>query len=119
MTSLLTLLFCRYHYYVKFADLGMDWILAPEGYDAYYCSGDCPFMYLSEQKSSLYYTFVIARANYNNPMASPRPCCTPVSLSDLSIMYSSGKVDSQVIVNTLHLVRFGSDWSSACLFIIK
>ena len=41
----------RYHYYVKFADLGMDWILAPEGYDAYYCSGDCPFMYLSEQKS--------------------------------------------------------------------
>lgn len=86
---------CRYHYYVKFADLGMDWILAPEGYDAYYCSGDCPFMYLSEQKSSLYYTFVIARANYNNPMASPRPCCTPVSLSDLSIMYSSGKVDSQ------------------------
>nr|AHA51247.1 TGF_beta domain-containing protein [Bathyctena chuni] len=86
---------CRYHYYVKFADLGMDWILAPEGYDAYYCSGDCPFMYLSEQKSSLYYTFVIARANYNNPMASPRPCCTPASLSDMSIMYSSGKVDSQ------------------------
>ena len=43
---------CRYHYYVKFADLGMDWILAPEGYDAYYCSGDCPFMYLSEQVNS-------------------------------------------------------------------
>lgn len=86
----------RYHYYVKFADLGMDWILAPEGYDAYYCSGDCPFMYLAEQKSSLYYTFVIARANYNNPMASPRPCCTPASLSDLSIMFSSGKLDSMV-----------------------
>nr|AEP16386.1 TGF-beta ligand [Mnemiopsis leidyi] len=85
---------CRYHYFVKFADLGMDWILAPDGYDAYYCSGDCPFMYLAEQKSSLYYTFVIARANYNNPMASPRPCCTPASLSDLSIMFSSGKVDS-------------------------
>lgn len=95
----------RYHYYVRFAELGMDWILAPEGYDAYYCSGDCPFMYLSEQKSSLYYTFVIARANYNNPMASPRPCCTPAALSALSIMYSSGQVDAAVCWFTLFVFQ--------------
>nr|XP_035106837.2 bone morphogenetic protein 8A isoform X1 [Callithrix jacchus] len=36
---------CRRHeLYVSFQDLGwLDWIIAPQGYSAYYCEGECSF----------------------------------------------------------------------------
>ncbi|CAH1268709.1 BMP2 [Branchiostoma lanceolatum] len=34
---------CKRHgLYVDFEDLGWDWIIAPVGYTAYYCKGQCP-----------------------------------------------------------------------------
>ena len=33
---------CRESFYVSFADIGWDdWILGPEGYNAYFCKGSC------------------------------------------------------------------------------
>ncbi|KAL0604690.1 Bone morphogenetic protein 8B [Plecturocebus cupreus] len=36
---------CRRHeLYVSFQDLGwLDWVIAPQGYSAYYCEGECSF----------------------------------------------------------------------------
>ncbi|XP_025918222.1 bone morphogenetic protein 8A-like [Apteryx rowi] len=36
---------CRRHeLYVSFQDLGwLDWVIAPQGYSAYYCEGECAF----------------------------------------------------------------------------
>ncbi|XP_007451394.1 PREDICTED: bone morphogenetic protein 8B-like, partial [Lipotes vexillifer] len=36
---------CRRHeLYVSFRDLGwLDWVIAPQGYSAYYCEGECSF----------------------------------------------------------------------------
>ncbi|CAB4065836.1 unnamed protein product [Lepeophtheirus salmonis] len=53
--------------FVSFKDLGwQDWIIAPEGYAAYYCHGECTFP-----------------LNTN----IPRPCCAPVQLSGISVLY--------------------------------
>ena len=36
---------CRYPLTVDFREFGWDWVLAPTRFEAYYCSGLCPFVY--------------------------------------------------------------------------
>jgi len=36
---------CRYPLTVDFVEFGWDWVLAPTRFEAYYCSGLCPFVY--------------------------------------------------------------------------
>ncbi|XP_075226067.1 decapentaplegic morphogen [Lycorma delicatula] len=79
---------CRRHpLYVDFADVGWnDWIVAPPGYDAYYCHGDCPFP-LADHLNSTNHAIVQTLVNSVNPGAVPKACCVPTALSSISMLY--------------------------------
>ncbi|CAG9832124.1 unnamed protein product [Diabrotica balteata] len=41
---------CRYPLMVDFEAIGLDFIIAPKRYDAYMCSGECPYVTLQSQE---------------------------------------------------------------------
>nr|UYM80460.1 bone morphogenic protein 2-4 [Novocrania anomala] len=73
--------------YVDFSDVGWnDWIVAPPGYMAYYCHGDCPFP-LANNLNSTNHAIVQTLVNSVNPSAVPKACCVPTELSPISMLY--------------------------------
>ncbi|XP_073978504.1 decapentaplegic morphogen [Rhodnius prolixus] len=86
---------CRRHaLYVDFKDVGWDdWIVAPPGYDAYYCYGDCPFP-LADHLNSTNHAVVQTLVHSVNPSVVPKACCVPTQLSSISMLY----VDDENIV---------------------
>merc|ERR1712051_982569 len=86
---------CRRHeMYVDFQDVGWkDWILAPPGYHAFFCHGDCPFP-MPEHLNSTNHAIVQTLVNSVNPRLVPKACCVPTELSPISMLYmdESGKV---------------------------
>lgn len=79
---------CRRHeLYVDFTEVGWnDWIVAPPGYKAYYCSGDCPFP-LSDHLNSTNHAVVQTLMNSVHPQSVPKACCVPTSLNSMSMLY--------------------------------
>lgn len=79
---------CRRHVmYVDFTDVGWsDWIVAPPGYDAFYCAGDCVFP-LADHMNSTNHAIVQTLVNSATPSVVPRPCCVPTSLNSISMLY--------------------------------
>ncbi|XP_011168636.1 protein decapentaplegic [Solenopsis invicta] len=79
---------CRRHpLYVDFADVGWnDWIVAPPGYDAFYCHGDCPFP-LADHLNSTNHAIVQTLVYSTKPSMVPKACCVPTSLSSISMLY--------------------------------
>lgn len=69
---------CRYPLRVNFVEFGWDWVIAPTGYTANYCSGECRYRHLE-----------------NNPQAyliqqtpgGTGPCCTPSKMAPLAMLY--------------------------------
>uniref|UniRef100_G3T651 TGF-beta family profile domain-containing protein n=1 Tax=Loxodonta africana TaxID=9785 RepID=G3T651_LOXAF len=92
---------CRRHeLYVSFQDLGwLDWVIAPQGYSAYYCEGECAFPLDSCMNAtnhailqSLVSTAPILPAPWvgvhlMKPEAVPKACCAPIKLSATSVLY--------------------------------
>nr|CAG4641760.1 EOG090X07KO [Eurycercus lamellatus] len=77
----------RQSLYVDFSDVGWnDWIVAPPGYHAYYCHGECPFP-LPEHLNTTNHAIVQTLVNSVNPGAVPRACCVPTELSSISMLY--------------------------------
>ncbi|CAN9512511.1 unnamed protein product [Ophioblennius macclurei] len=79
---------CKKHeLYVSFKDLGwQDWIIAPEGYSAYYCEGECAFP-LNSQMNATNHAIVQTLVHFINPEAVPKPCCAPTQLHGISVLY--------------------------------
>lgn len=79
---------CRRHpLYVDFADVGWnDWIVAPPGYDAFYCHGDCPFP-LADHLNSTNHAIVQTLVYSTKPSMVPKACCVPTALSSISMLY--------------------------------
>ncbi|KAI4498852.1 hypothetical protein M0802_006027 [Mischocyttarus mexicanus] len=79
---------CRRHpLYVDFADVGWnDWIVAPPGYDAFYCQGDCPFP-LADHLNSTNHAIVQNLVYSTKPSMVPKACCVPTALSSISMLY--------------------------------
>ncbi|XP_033211688.1 protein decapentaplegic isoform X2 [Belonocnema kinseyi] len=79
---------CRRHpLYVDFVDVGWnDWIVAPPGYDAFYCHGDCPFP-LADHLNSTNHAIVQNLVYSTNPSMVPKACCVPTALSSISMLY--------------------------------
>ncbi|KAF5303311.1 hypothetical protein FQA39_LY10050 [Lamprigera yunnana] len=70
---------CRYPLTVNFEDFGMEFIISPRSYEAYYCAGECPFL-----------TFQHVPHTHLLKMASPNsggPCCVPRKMSAISMLY--------------------------------
>lgn len=98
---------CRRHsLYVDFSDVGWnDWIVAPPGYQAYYCSGECPFP-LSDHLNSTNHAIVQTLVNSVNPSAVPKACCIPTELSPISMLYVD-EYDKVVLKNYQDMVVEG------------
>eukprot|EP00794_Sanderia_malayensis_P012331 gene12331-13604_t len=79
---------CRRHgLYVSFTDLGWsDWIIAPEGYPAYYCHGDCPFP-LGAHMNATNHAIVQTLVHLMAHATIPQPCCAPVQLSAITVLF--------------------------------
>ncbi|XP_032406037.1 bone morphogenetic protein 7-like isoform X2 [Xiphophorus hellerii] len=79
---------CKKHeLYVSFRDLGwQDWIIAPEGYAAYYCEGECAFP-LNSDMNATNHAIVQTLVHFINPETVPQPCCAPTQLNGISVLY--------------------------------
>ncbi|KAI9516246.1 Bone morphogenetic protein 7 [Dissostichus eleginoides] len=79
---------CKKHeLYVSFRDLGwQDWIIAPEGYAAYYCEGECAFP-LNSYMNATNHAIVQTLVHFINPETVPKPCCAPTQLHAISVLY--------------------------------
>jgi len=73
--------------YVSFRDLGwQDWIIAPDGYSAYYCHGQCSFP-LNTHMNATNHAIVQTLVHLMTPFNVPKPCCAPTKLSGISVLY--------------------------------
>nr|XP_015797604.2 inhibin subunit beta Aa [Nothobranchius furzeri] len=82
---------CKRQFYVNFKDIGWnDWIIAPSGYHANYCEGDCPSHVASIAGSTLsFHSTVIShyRMRGYSPFQNLRSCCVPTRLRAMSMLY--------------------------------
>ena len=78
---------CRRHpLYVDFKDVGWNkWIVAPSGYDAFFCLGECRFP-LADHMNSSSHAMVQTLVNSVNG-AVPKACCVPTALSPIAMLY--------------------------------
>ncbi|XP_041360873.1 bone morphogenetic protein 7-like isoform X2 [Gigantopelta aegis] len=73
--------------YVSFRDLGwQDWIIAPDGYSAFYCEGECSFP-LGTHMNATNHAIVQTLVHLMDPFLVPKPCCAPTKLSAISVLY--------------------------------
>ncbi|XP_057680038.1 inhibin subunit beta Aa [Corythoichthys intestinalis] len=82
---------CKRQFYVNFKDIGWnDWIIAPAGYHANYCEGECPSHAASVAGSALsFHSTVIGhyRMRGYSPFQNLRSCCVPTRLRAMSMLY--------------------------------
>lgn len=71
---------CRYPLTVDFEEFGWDWVIAPKRYEANYCSGECPYVFLQTYP----HTHLVTQAK--SP-GSTGPCCAPRKLSQINMLY--------------------------------
>lgn len=83
---------CQIHtMYVNFKSLGwQDWIIAPEGYAAFYCGGECKFP-LGAHMNATNHAIVQTLVHLTKPYAVPKPCCAPTKLSAIQVLYFDEK----------------------------
>lgn len=92
---------CRRHgLYVSFNDLGWeDWIIAPEGYLAYYCHGECPFP-LGAHMNATNHAVVQTLVHMMAHATIPQPCCAPVQLTAITVLFLDD--NSNVVLKKYH-----------------
>ncbi|MEE6465711.1 hypothetical protein FKM82_006655 [Ascaphus truei] len=82
---------CKKQFYISFKDIGWnDWIIAPTGYHANYCEGDCPSHIAGTSGSSLsFHSTVINhyRMKVHSSFTSIKSCCVPSKLRAMSMLY--------------------------------
>ncbi|KAM7300739.1 growth/differentiation factor 8 [Ixodes scapularis] len=71
---------CRYPLTVDFEEFGWDWIIAPKRYEANYCSGECPYVFMQKYP----HTHLIQQVNLSG---TGGPCCAPRKISAISMLY--------------------------------
>nr|XP_018666939.1 transforming growth factor beta superfamily signaling ligand isoform X1 [Ciona intestinalis]XP_018666940.1 transforming growth factor beta superfamily signaling ligand isoform X1 [Ciona intestinalis]XP_018666941.1 transforming growth factor beta superfamily signaling ligand isoform X1 [Ciona intestinalis] len=81
----------RHDLYVDFAEVDWTtWIVAPPGYDAYYCQGQCPFP-MSDHLNATNHAIVQTLVNAANSALTPKPCCVPTELGGVPMLYLDDK----------------------------
>ena len=77
----------RRQLYVDFRNVGWDdWIVAPPGYQAYHCDGECPYV-IGNNLNATNHAIVQGLVNSVDPTQAPKPCCVPTQLSAISMLY--------------------------------
>ncbi|XP_030759633.1 inhibin beta chain-like [Sitophilus oryzae] len=78
---------CKQRFYVSFKALGWDdWVIAPQGYYANYCRGDCGH-HRTPDTFVTYHTHVIEEARKTQHLSGMTPCCAPLKFSSMSLIY--------------------------------
>ncbi|KAG5842293.1 hypothetical protein ANANG_G00176080 [Anguilla anguilla] len=79
---------CKKHeLYVSFGDLGWkDWVLAPEGYSAFYCDGECLYP-LGSCMNATNHAMIQLVVHLMKPDEVPKACCAPTKLSPISVLF--------------------------------
>ncbi|XP_055299922.1 protein decapentaplegic-like [Sitodiplosis mosellana] len=73
--------------YVDFSNVGWDdWIVTPNGYDAYYCHGECRFPF-ADHLNTTNHAVVQTLVNSINSDLAPKACCIPTQLKPISMLY--------------------------------
>lgn len=80
---------CRYPLVIDFDKFGWDWVIVPRRYSAFYCSGECPFLYMQMHGSGTHVRQQQqqAAAMRRGSGADGGPCCSPRRLSPISMLY--------------------------------
>lgn len=63
-----------------------SWVIAPEGYPAFYCDGECMFP-LNVHMNATNHAIVQALVHLVKPFLAPNPYCAPTTLDALSFLY--------------------------------
>lgn len=63
-----------------------DWIIAPDGYSAFFCYGQCSFP-LTPEMNATNHAIVQTLVHLMNPSVVPQACCSPTKLSAISVLY--------------------------------
>lgn len=85
----------RHQLFISFRDLGWHkWVIAPKGFMANYCHGDCPFSMTTYLNSSNY-AFMQALMHAVDPNV-PKAVCIPTKLSPISMLYQDN--DDNVVL---------------------
>uniref|UniRef100_A0A8C1Z8M4 TGF-beta family profile domain-containing protein n=1 Tax=Cyprinus carpio TaxID=7962 RepID=A0A8C1Z8M4_CYPCA len=79
---------CKKHeLYVSFSDLGWkDWVLAPTGYSAFYCDGECDYP-LGSCMNATNHAMIQLLVHLLRPEEVPKACCAPTKLSPISVLF--------------------------------
>ncbi|KAH1000091.1 hypothetical protein HUJ04_000021 [Dendroctonus ponderosae] len=78
---------CKQRFYVSFKALGWeDWVIAPQGYFANYCRGDCG-QHRTPDTFVTYHTHVIEEVRKTQHLSGMTPCCAPLKFSTMSLIY--------------------------------
>ncbi|XP_015117735.1 protein 60A isoform X2 [Diachasma alloeum] len=73
--------------YVNFKDIQwQDWIIAPSGFDAFYCSGECNFP-LQTRMNATNHAIIQNLMHLKQPDEVPKSCCAPTKYSALTVLY--------------------------------
>lgn len=92
--------------HVDFRDVvWSDWIVAPVGYHAYYCAGECDYP-MPEHLNTTNHAIVQSLMNSVRPMEVPKPCCVPTQLESMSMLYVDAK-DKVILKNYKEMVVIG------------
>ncbi|EDO39129.1 predicted protein [Nematostella vectensis] len=98
--------YCQRHpLYVDFTDVGWnDWIVAPPGYHAFYCTGVCPYPIAKHLNAT---NHAIVQTIMNTVDSNvPNACCIPTTLNPISIL-SLNEFDKVVLKNYKDMVIEG------------
>lgn len=86
---------CRYPLVVDFDSFGWDFVIVPRRYSAFYCAGDCPFLYYQQYTHS----HVVQQQQQHQQQSRTGgssmavaatgggPCCSPRRVSAISMLY--------------------------------
>jgi len=85
---------CRRPLWISFREIGWhDWILAPEGYQAYYCYGACPPGHRTAHNHAAIRELVLQSSTAAAAAAAarrppiPRPACAATRLGSLALAH--------------------------------
>lgn len=75
--------------YVDFKEIGWDsWIVAPPGFEAYTCHGECNYPLLP-QVTPTKHAIIQTLVNLKSPQKVTRACCVPTKLEPISLLYEN------------------------------
>ncbi|XP_018494870.1 inhibin beta chain [Galendromus occidentalis] len=82
---------CMKSLYIDFRKLGWDsWIIAPTGYDAKYCQGNCSNIPRTPDTFSTHYSYILDRYRRKVNLRDPA-CCVPIRLRPMSLLYHDNR----------------------------